>query len=505
VPDRPTVLAVGIDAAEPTLVLDLIERGRLPALARLREEGSWASVHSPAHIGSGAVWPTFMTGEPPERHGVYGDFNWLPQSMSLVKPLADRLHPFWAPLEDEGLTVGVLDVEFAPHVGLSRGFEVTEWAAHYSMQGRTAISPPEIASAVHRDHPFSSGRFEPGGEDRVDPEVLASGCIEGAVRRGELAERLLERTRPDLAVIVFVEAHRAAEDLWHTVEPDHPLYEGLSAGQPREGLGLAGVYEETDRQVGRLMATVGDDAAVVVFSLHGMGPARGMSGLLEPVLRELGFAQPARRGGRSLSDLGRGALAAVKRATPDAVKRMYHRRVPRDTRYRLAAQTMLPVLDWSRTRAFALPTDQHGWVRINLREREARGAVAPGDYEATCQELQQVFRGLRTKDGRPVVHDVIRADPSGSPPELLPDLVIHWSDAALDRPVRLEDPAIEVWPIASESTGQHRFEGFCVARGLDQALGESVEAAELHRLLRDACVPRAARPPWPGRRRPSRA
>jgi predicted AlkP superfamily phosphohydrolase/phosphomutase len=428
-----------------------------------------------------------MTGKPPEEHGVYGDFNWLPDSMSLVKPLSERLQPFWGSLEDEGLTVGVLDVEFAPHVGLSRGFEVTEWAAHYSMNGRTAISPPEIAAAVEKNHPFSTGQFEPGGEDRVEPEHLASACIEGAARRGELAERLLESTRPDLAIIVFVEAHRAAEDLWQSVEPDHPLFEGLSAGQPREGLGLDAVYEEIDRQVGRLIQTVGEDAAVVVFSLHGAGPGRGMSGLLEPVLHELGFAQPARRGVRSPSDLRGAALAAAKRATPEPLKRMYHRRVPRDTRYRVAARTMLPALDWSRTRAFGLPTDQHGWIRVNLKGREAQGAVAPGDYEATCDELREAFLGLRTEDGRTVVDDVIRADPSGSPPEWLPDLVVHWGYASFDRPVRLRDPAIEVWPIASESSGQHRFGGFCVARGLDRELGESVEAADLHRLLREAC------------------
>ena len=35
---------------------------------------------------------------------------------------------------------------------------------------------------------------------------------------------------------------------------------------------------------------------------------------------------------------------------------------------------MCTAIDWSQTRAFALPSDQHGWVRINLRGREAQGA-----------------------------------------------------------------------------------------------------------------------------------
>jgi predicted AlkP superfamily phosphohydrolase/phosphomutase len=361
---------------------------------------------------------------------------------------------------------------------------VTEWGAHYTAQGRTEISPPELASVVDRTHPFSTGRLEPATPtDRPDLAALASGCLEGAALRGELAARLLERARPDVAIVVFAEPHRPAHDLWHTVEPDHPLYEGLSADRGRPAPGLVDVYREVDRQVGRIVDAMGDDAGLLVFSLHGMRPSRGVSSVLAPALHELGFTQAPRRRGRSTGDLGRSALAAIKGRTPVALKRLYHRRVPRDARYRLAGPTMLPVLDWSRTRAFALPTDQHGWVRVNLRGREAEGAVAPADYERTCDELQHALGGLRTEDGRELVSDVFRPDPGGAPPALLPDLVVHWTDAAFDRPVRVRDPAIEAWPLVPERTGQHRPEGFCIARGMDGALGESVEASELHRLL----------------------
>src|SRR5205807_5185987 len=162
------------------------------------------------------------------------------------------------------LTAGVLDVEFAPHVGLSRGFEVTEWGSEYSMQGRTVVSPPGIAHLVQRDHPFDSGRYEPNGEHGPDRLKLAAGCVDGAALRGELALRLLERAAPDLTLVVFVEAHRAGHDLWHTVEPDHPLYADLPADGRLEGQELVAVYAEIDRQIGRLAEAAGDEAAVVV-------------------------------------------------------------------------------------------------------------------------------------------------------------------------------------------------------------------------------------------------
>ena len=54
------VLAIGIDAAEPTLVSRLIEQNEMPVLKALLDGGQWLRVQSPAPIGSGAVWPTFM-------------------------------------------------------------------------------------------------------------------------------------------------------------------------------------------------------------------------------------------------------------------------------------------------------------------------------------------------------------------------------------------------------------------------------------------------------------
>jgi predicted AlkP superfamily phosphohydrolase/phosphomutase len=481
------VLAFWLDAADPKLVLDLIERGQLPTLARLRDDSSWTDVRSPAHIGNGAVYSSFFTGTEPQQHGIFGGWAWRPEEMRVAPVRTEMLRPFWAGLEDT--TVGVLDIPLAPHVGLKRGFEVTEWGPHYVMQGHISVSPPEVAAAIEEDHPFASGRVQAlTPDDRMETAALASGCIEGAALRGALAERLLDHARPDVTVIAFPETHRVAHDLWHTVEPDHPFYADLPANGHDASPGLVDVYREVDRQIGRLIDAAGDDTAVLAFSLHGMRPSRGVTSLLEPVLSELEFTQSPRGGGRSAGALARGALAAVKRSTPSALKRLYHRHVPRDTRFRLAAPTMLPVLDWSRTRAFALPSDQHGWVRVNLRGREAAGAVTPQDYERTCEELREALAELRTEDGRALVEAVEMADPSGAPPPLLPDLLVHWTDAAVDRPVRVSDPAVEAWPLVPDRTGQHRAEGFCLARGLDGPLGELLEASEMHRVLAGARV-----------------
>ena len=159
--ERPRVLAVGVDAAGPEFVRRPIEAGELPALARLLDEGTWRRVGSPARVGSGTVWPTFFTGSEPSAHGVYSEWCWRPETMSLALYEASRLVPFWRELARAGVRVGVLDVPFAPPVKLSEGFEISEWGAHDTFDGETKAAPQEINGLVNgrfTPHPFSSER-----------------------------------------------------------------------------------------------------------------------------------------------------------------------------------------------------------------------------------------------------------------------------------------------------------------------------------------------------------
>src|SRR5438128_1117719 len=65
------VLAIGLDATEPALIRQMIAQDEMPALKSSLAEGRWIRVQSSAHIGSGSVWPTFITGKEPPAHGVY--------------------------------------------------------------------------------------------------------------------------------------------------------------------------------------------------------------------------------------------------------------------------------------------------------------------------------------------------------------------------------------------------------------------------------------------------
>jgi predicted AlkP superfamily phosphohydrolase/phosphomutase len=487
--NRSRVLAIGLDAAEPALVRRLIEAGELPVLKRLMAEGTWSNVLSPAPLGSGTVWPTFFTGASPAEHGVYSEWCWQPETMRLTRHDGSRLKPFWKRLADDGRRVGVLDVPFAPLVGLGEGFEIVEWGAHDAFEGRMTFGPEKLSDLLLNEaepHPFSLD-----GMSAVDPHAyeslgrLSSACLRGVKLRGELAARLIAETDPEFSLIVFPEIHHASHKLWHSVEADSSMYTRDEAERAqRVEPGLHDILREVDRQVGRLIETVGADAHVLVFSLHGMKPAKGLPAFLGPLLCAHGQASTSSWATQSWRERASSLLAAMKRRAPAPLKKIYHRSLPQEVTHRLAQPTMLPSYDWERTRAFALPSDQHGWIRLNLEGREAKGVVPLESYREACLEIEGMLLRLLTEDERPLVRRVIhtagRVEDARSLP--IPDLVVHWHDAAFELPMKLHGLLLEAHP-AARLTGQHAPDGFLIFRGPKELARETVSAAELQLII----------------------
>jgi hypothetical protein len=216
-----------------------------------------------------------------------------------------------------------------------------------------------------------------------------------------------------------------------------------------------------------------------------MRPTRGIPSFLAPLLCAGGFARLADWRAQTWRERAVSGLAALKRSMPAPVKRLYYRTLPQAATQKLARPTMMPAYDWSRTRAFALPTDQHGWVRVNLEGREARGVVVPEQYDATCREVGGFLRALSTEDGRPLVREVLRTARrvEDALTLSLPDIVVHWHDAAHETPLKIKGMSAEASTAGMKFTGQHALEGFCVTNARGAGVADTVRAEEIHRRI----------------------
>lgn len=125
----PRVAAIAIDAAEWWYVEQLIERGLLPNLAALRDEGARARLTTTMAYRSEMVWARFLTGREPlvdKRWNVALTFD--PASYGLGTNPAMSSPPFFA--FDDGTKVIALDLIHAERYDGVDGIQVVGWGSH---------------------------------------------------------------------------------------------------------------------------------------------------------------------------------------------------------------------------------------------------------------------------------------------------------------------------------------------------------------------------------------
>jgi predicted AlkP superfamily phosphohydrolase/phosphomutase len=191
---------------------------------------------------------------------------------------------------------------------------------------------------------------------------------------------------------------------------------------------LSDIYERMDRGLGRIVAAV-PDADVIVTTPMGMGVNMSrvdlLPGMLEAVLSGDGSASPKSesRTERFLWWLRASVPTSVRAKAAAAL----HGPLTRETTMRLSALGV----DWSRTPAFMLPSDHFGQVRLNVRGRERDGIVDPAAVGDLVDEIRTGLLSYRDPDGEPAVAAVDHAPDAlgtGERSELLPDLVVRWTE-----------------------------------------------------------------------------
>jgi predicted AlkP superfamily phosphohydrolase/phosphomutase len=65
------VVVLGLDGLEPTLAEKFMAEGKLPNLARLRKEGTYARLGTTTPAISPVAWSSFMTGSEPSKHNIF--------------------------------------------------------------------------------------------------------------------------------------------------------------------------------------------------------------------------------------------------------------------------------------------------------------------------------------------------------------------------------------------------------------------------------------------------
>jgi predicted AlkP superfamily phosphohydrolase/phosphomutase len=344
------------------------------------------------------------------------------------------------------------------------GFQVTDWLVH-GRDFATSSCPTEV------------GRYllERFGDDRTDREpeylclmdqlpeaqqqIFVERLLESCAKKTSAVLEFLGSTAWDLFLVVFKEAHCVAHQLWHLRDQIDPNYrlEGLDPGSNP----VKRVYQALDCAIGKVLANVGAETNVIVFSDLSMASNITSEHLLDEILFRLdrslaaGVSRLLQNGGQGSGDGWSGRTRAL-------VKRKLHP-------YRSAFQVE--------------HNEISGAVRCNVKGREPHGQIAPGpELQAFLKRLaEDLLKVVNPDSGQPIVAEVLRTDEvfAGEHSDLLPDLFVVWNRtspitaAASSKigEVRIPSPA---W-----RPGNHSSDGFFFAYGPSVSLQNDLESVSI--------------------------
>ncbi|MCY7275085.1 MAG: alkaline phosphatase family protein [Phormidesmis sp. CAN_BIN44] len=519
-----SVIAIGLDAADPVLLEKWMSQGHLKNINQLRQQGTYGRLFNTVNYcgtpqetsGTERTWVTFLTGCKPNKTGYWGSIKFDSETYKIAHGDLEGSYesedypPFYAVGDD--YRVAVMDIPCTALSDRVNGVQILGWGGHFPhtlSHSQPANVLPDIVAkygknpVLHKDYGYWWDRsyFE-----RIRRDLKTSVSTRTAICR-----ELLQQEDWDLFFTVFGETHSASHDFWHLSQSDHPLHPHLS--QNVEGDTMLEAFEDVDRAIGEILAEAPEDAHILLFSLHGMGnngnDMFSMTFLPEMLYRynfpgkvaiapsEVGSPLPP-----LITKTRRNTWAGEvwqRKFDDNPVRRLLRPWLPGRflktgnkldlaSPYELTEQSAplnwMPAMWftplWLHMKAFALPAFADGGIRINVKGREQHGIVDPSEYEAVCDELTQLVYGLTdARTGEPIVKNVVRTRQSASENDSsLPDadLVVIWRDEPTEV---VDSPTLgRVGPIPYYRTGGHRPNGFLMAKGPGITAGSSLPTSQ---------------------------
>ncbi|MFL5950534.1 MAG: alkaline phosphatase family protein [Gaiellaceae bacterium] len=427
------------DAVSVPRIEQLLDQGRLPNLAALRARGRWVDLESTAANFPAAAYATLYSGVDIADHGLYYAFQWSPGHQR-VRWRGDFPQPLmiWERVARAGKRTLVIDPYECIEPHLANGVAVAGYQLVNVMSLPRWSTPRSAAKQL--DRLFGAPRFvnevfgRPNARGLLE---LRRRLLDATERVTEAAVHLLRRDAYDLVWVNMLAGHLGGHMFWDLSQVDSRLLD--DATRTTLSAALDDIYELMDAGLGRIVAEL-PAADIVVTAPIGMGVNISrvdlLPAMLEAVLSSNGEARTESRAERFVWNL-RGAVPTSARAK---VASALHGPLTRELTMRLSSLGV----DWDKTPAFMLPSDHFGQVRLNIRGRERQGIVEGAEAGELVERIRAGLTSFREADGTQtaVAVDATR-DLVGDGPfvDLLPDVVVKWSDTPAHGIDRVSSPA----------------------------------------------------------------
>jgi len=479
---------IGLDGATWDLILPWAEQGHLPTLTGLRRAGAGGPLASTVPPVSFPAWSTLLTGLNPGKHGIYDFTQRLPGTyrIAFLNATHRRAPTLWRLASQAGRRVAALGFPATYPPEPVNGLLVSGFDSPVTTGvDRSCVYPPAQYAEIA---PYPLGgiqevRIDAGWHERALHQILL-----GMERRTAVALRLLQQENWDLFALHYGESDTAAHHFWALFDAHSPRHDPARAAQL--GGALLQVYRALDAALGRLLAALPPETAVVVASDHGAGGAGDWVVHLNRWLAQQGWLcfqeGPRRPLAAGLRHLG---LRLPERLQEWAFRGPLHGLVDR-----VESGNRLGGIAWEHTAAFSEEVNTLPGVWLNVQGREPAGVVPPGAYERQRDELVAALEGWRHPEtGAPLLQRAWRREALYDGPwvHLAPDIVL---EPALDRgysvtflssggragpAARRLAPQERLGAKGGSMNGSHRPEGIVLLAGPGVRQGAQLEGAAL--------------------------
>ncbi|MCP4657368.1 MAG: tetratricopeptide repeat protein [bacterium] len=287
------VLILGIDGLDPQAVDLLMSEGRLPNLAKIRQEGAYGRLISQKPLLSPIIWTTIATGKGPDQHGI-GHFVAIGKETGDELPVTSRMRRvkalwniateagkkvvtvgWWATWPPEEVLGAVVSDHVAYHFLFEEGFSGGSGA-------ESKTYPPEleerIAPLLRRPSDLTFAELEPFVT--VSPEELSrpfdfqddlghfKWALATAQSYRDVSLRLWRDQQPELAM-VYIEGTDSTSHLFGHLFRAQGLVGELADQQQRFGRAVEQIYVFADQLIGEFMEAMDDRTTLVIASDHG--------------------------------------------------------------------------------------------------------------------------------------------------------------------------------------------------------------------------------------------
>ena len=360
-PPRPRVLVLGLDSVSPWTLFERF----LPQMPRVREllgrsaYGTLRSVDPPITV---PAWAVMFSGVDPGTLGVYGFRHrrpgsyfdqYIPSSATMRQPRV------WDILSRAGRKVCVIGMPPGYPPPPLNGVYVSDFLTPDGVSDW--VSPASLRPELERvtgGYPFDV-LFRAGDRDRVGRELT-----EMSRRHFAAARHLWAKERWDLFAIHEIGPDRIHHAFWKFFDSEHPRFEQNDALRTM----AEDYYRMLDAEIGQLLDMVPEDVRVVFLSDHGSQAMEGCFCINEWLIE---------RGYLSLKGLAPPPGTPLEKAS----------------------------VDWPRTLAWGAG-GYYARIFLNLRGREAQGALEPSRADAFVGQLSRELGEVRRPDGQLLGADV---------------------------------------------------------------------------------------------------